>query len=97
MVFFVLFMRKHPYFICGLLLFVQVGKQHRRKNSQKQPFTHVLQNSCSSKFFFVKKTAVLESPFNKVAGLKVSIFIKKKTPTQLFFCEYCEILKNSFL
>ena len=39
---------------------------------------------------------MLESSFNKVAGLKVCIFIKKKIPTQLFFCEYCEILKNSF-
>ena len=39
---------------------------------------------------------MLESPFNKVAGLKVCIFIKKETPTQLFSCEYCEILKNSF-
>ena len=39
---------------------------------------------------------MLKSPFNKVAGLKVCIFIKKETPTQLFSCEYCEILKNSF-
>ena len=39
---------------------------------------------------------MLESPFSKVAGLKVCIFIKKETPTQLFSCEYCEILKNSF-
>ena len=81
------------------MLFVQIGKQLKRKNSQKQPFTDVLQNSCSWKFFLniVKETTVLESPFNKVAGLKVYIFIKKKIPTQLFSCEYCEILKNSFL
>ena len=43
-----------------------------------------------------KKTPVLESPFNKVAGLKVCIFVKEETPTQLFSYEYCEILKNSF-
>ena len=45
---------------------------------------------------FVKKTPVLESPFNTVAGLKVCIFIKKDIPTLLFSCEYCKILKNSF-
>ena len=28
-----------------------------------------------------KKTSVLESLFNKVAGLNVCIFIKKETPT----------------
>ena len=39
---------------------------------------------------------MLESPFHKFAGLKVCIFIKKGTPTQLFSCEYCKILKNSF-
>ena len=68
------------------MLFVQVEKQHKRKNSQKQPFTDFLQNSCSENLFLnnVKKTTVVESPFNKVAGLKVCIFIKKKTPTQLF-------------
>ena len=43
-----------------------------------------------------KETPVLESPFNKVAGLKVCIFVKEETPTQLFSYEYCEILKNSF-
>ena len=39
---------------------------------------------------------MLESLFNNVAGLKVCIFIKKETPTQLFSCEYCEILKSTF-
>ena len=39
---------------------------------------------------------MLESPFGKVAGLKVCIFIEKETSTQLFSCELCEILKNSF-
>ena len=32
-------------------------------------------------------TPVLESLFNKVVGLA--------TPKQVFFCEYCEILKNA--
>ena len=36
------------------------------------------------------KTPVLDSQFNKVAGIEASNFVKK-TPTQLFSCEYCEI------
>ena len=80
------------------MLFVQVGKRHKRKNSQKLPFTDVLQNSCSLKLYLniVKKATVLASSFNKVAGLKVCIFINKETQTQLFSCEYCEMLNNSF-
>ena len=56
---------------------------------------------------FYKKTApknfviftgkhVLESLLNNVAGLQPCNFIKKKTPTQLFSSEYCEILKNPY-
>ena len=43
-----------------------------------------------------RKTPMLESLFSKPAGLKAHNFIKKYTPTQLFFCEYCEIFKNRF-
>ena len=42
-----------------------------------------------------RKTHTLESLFNKAAGLKVSIFIKKGIQ-QLFSCEYCKIFKNRF-
>ena len=38
---------------------------------------------------------MLESFFNKVAGLQVYIIIKKLTPTE-FSCEYCEIFKNTY-
>ena len=38
---------------------------------------------------------MLESPFNKVLGLKAYIFNKKDTPTQVFSYEYCKISKNS--
>ena len=38
---------------------------------------------------------MLESLFDKVAGPKACIFIEKETPTQVFFCEYCEIIENS--
>ena len=33
--------------------------------------------------------------FNKVAGAAYH-FIKKKTLAQVFFCEFCEISKNTF-
>ena len=38
---------------------------------------------------------VLESPLNKVAGLKASNFIKK-TLTQVFSGEICKIFKNTY-
>ena len=34
-----------------------------------------------------------ESLINKVVGLH---FIKKETPAQVFFCEYCEIFKITY-
>ena len=37
---------------------------------------------------------MLESLFNKVAGLIATLL--KKTPTQVFSCEYSEIFKNSY-
>ena len=82
------------------MLFVHVEKRsnrHKMKNSQKQPFTSVLQNKCSKKFGNIrKKTPVLECHFDKDVSLKAFIFIKAKTPTQVFSCEYCEIIKNNF-
>ena len=36
-----------------------------------------------------------ESLFNKVAGAACN-FIKKETLAQVFFCEFCEICKNTF-
>ena len=39
------------------------------------------------------KTRVLESLFNKVAGLQVYNFIKE-TLTRVFSCGYCEIFEN---
>ena len=56
------------------------------------PFADVLKNFA----VLTGRTPVLESLFNKVAGLQACKFIKKKTPTLTFFCEYCEILKRNF-
>ena len=38
----------------------------------------------------------VESLFNKVAELKTCNFIKNKTPTQVFSCEYGEIFKKAY-
>ena len=37
---------------------------------------------------------VLQSLFNKSAGLQACKIINKETPTQVFLCVYCEIFKN---
>ena len=39
---------------------------------------------------------MLEFLFNKVGGLKVYNFIKKETPSQLFFSEYRKFLRTAF-
>ena len=42
-----------------------------------------------------RKTPVLESLFNKVAGLRF-VTLLKKPPTQVFSCEICETFKNTY-
>ena len=43
-----------------------------------------------------RETAVLESLFNKDAGLKTCNFIKKKL-LHMFSCKHCKISKNNYL
>ena len=40
------------------------------------------------------ESPVLEFLLNNVAGLGLQLF-KTATPTQVFSCEYCEIIKNN--
>ena len=55
-----------------------------------QPFADVLKNSCSSKFCNThRKTSVLESLLIKLQAWRLQ-------KNQMFSCEYCKILKNSF-
>ena len=42
-----------------------------------------------------RKTAVLESLFNKAAGLAYLATLMKETPSQTLSIEYCEVLKNT--
>ena len=44
---------------------------------------------------FHRKTSVLESLFNKVAGLRTCNFIKK-TSSQMFSCEICVIFQSIY-
>ena len=36
----------------------------------------------------------MKSLYNRTSGLQI---YQVKTPTQVFFCEYCEISKNTYL
>ena len=63
---------------------------------QKKSFADVLQNRCSWKFRNVhRKAPVLESLFNKHAGLKTCNFFKKRLK-HVFSCKICDIFKNTF-
>ena len=69
---------------------------------QKQPYAYILHNRCCKKFCNIhRKTSVLVSLFNKVAGLTVCNFIstlfqKRLQHRWLQQSENCEIFTNSF-
>ena len=65
------------------------------KRNTKHLFADVLQNRCSCKFrTFHRKIPVLESLFNKVAGLKTRNFIKKKLQHRRFPVKFVEFLRT---
>ena len=45
---------------------------------------------------YIGKHLCQSSFFHKIAGLRPANFIKKETLAQVFFCEFCEIFKNTF-
>ena len=64
----------------------------------KQLFADVLQSKCSLEVRNVhRKTAVLESLFNKVGTLKTRNFIKKKLQHRCFSVKLSKFLKTLFL
>ena len=82
-----------------MLLFTISSQPYNKINvnfkRKKQSFAYVLQNRCSRKFWNIhRKKPVLESLFNKVAGLKFRWCLVFST--QVFSCEYCDIFKNTF-
>ena len=64
---------------------------------QKQSFIDFLQNRCLSKKFhtFYRKTLVLESLFNRAAGLKACNFVKKRLQRR-WFLQNLQIYRNTF-
>ena len=60
-------------------------------NLQKQPFANGFQNKCFLKIFQIsQENTLLESLFNKVAGLGLQLYWKE-TPAQVFSCQIWEI------
>ena len=57
--------------------------------SVKKVFLEIWQNS--------QKNTCARTSFNKVAGFRPATLLKKETLAQMFFCEFCEISKNTFL
>ena len=43
-----------------------------------------------------KQKHLWQSLFDKVSGVKPATLLKKETLAQMFFCEFCEISKNTF-
>ena len=65
---------------------------------QKQPFVNVLQNSCSLNFAKInRKTPVLESLFNEIAGLRNPILLKKRLKNCCFPVNFAKFLRITFL
>ena len=73
-----------------LKIFQNLWNTSRKKSAQKQLFSGVVQDRYPEKLLkFHKKTPALESIFHKV-------FRNKKTPAEVFSCEFCETFKNTF-
>ena len=73
---------------CSILKNVENEKKKKEKEVTTGGFC---KKKCSWKFRkFHRKTPVLESRFDKVAGLS------QETLTQVFSCEICKIFKNTY-
>ena len=68
-----------------------------QQKQQKQPFADALQNWCSEKFRNIRrKTPVLESLFNKGAGLMACNIIKKRLQDRYFPLNNAKLLRTAF-
>ena len=60
---------------------------NEKKKHQKQLFPNNFLKSCSKKFCkFHRETPVLESPFNKVAGLHIDMNFNQNSKKGFCFC-----------
>ena len=62
---------------------------------QKHSFANIIQNRCNFTTFTGKQLS-LESPFNKVAGLKACNFIKKRLQHRCFLVKFAKFLRTLF-
>ena len=69
--------------------FLLLDKSIHRRCSVKKVLLKISQYS--------QENTYVGSLFNKVTGLQACNLIYKKTPRQVFSCEYCEIFKNNYL
>ena len=63
---------------------------------QKNSSEVVLWKRFSEKFCnILRKKPVVVSDFNNISGTGLQLY-QKKTPAQVFFCECCEVFKNTY-
>ena len=83
--------------ILGLLNTTYLILNTTYQNSKKHVFESKLWNTLTIKKFYKKMLVKFRNMHRKtpvgVAGLQ---FYQKETPAQVFFCEYCGILKNTY-
>ena len=78
-------------------MLLSTWKEIRISDRQKQSFADVPQNRCSLKFReFYRKTLVLEALLKKGQAWRHATLLKE-TPTQVFSCKICEIVKGYYL
>ena len=79
-----------------LILLILATKIIQRHIFQKQSPEGVLQKRCSQKFCKIqRKTPVTQSLFLIKLQAEACNFIEKETLAQVFYCEFCEIYKNT--
>ena len=73
-----------------LKIFWNFRNTSRKKSTVRSSLSQAFYNKCHEKVRKIeKKTPMLESLFNKISR-------NKESSTQVFSCEFCEALKNTF-
>ena len=84
-------------FFVVLLEYFWLHSLHPYFNTQKESFEDVLQNECPYKLCNIhRKTPVLESVFNIIAGLKGCRFIEKRLQHRRFPVNIVKLLRTFF-
>ena len=86
--------------ILAILIYIDLilKSNHTLSNLWRKSFADALQNRCYEKFRkFHRKLPVLESLFNKVAGLQVCNVIKKRLQQKCVLVKFTKLLRTPFL